>query len=301
MAEATFYNTPGPSADQTPNKLKRSLEKTSPKVSPPDKLIKTDSGGLTEAQSPITAMETIQTDTVDNSPVVESIITALSSPEFMATFEKIIDKCVTKHFGPLASTIQDQAKQIDFLEKKVDKLSYELNQSVLKVDELEQYDRRNSLRLSVNTKEEDVENTDEIVVNVAKKLGVDIECSDISRSHRVGRPGSKPRPILVKFVSYRMREKLYSNRKKMAKNTYISEDLTRYRQGLFYKARHEQKKGVFSHAWTKDGRVLARLQGGRVIVIREPCDLLAGNKDGDQQQQKGVVVTRIDPQAGQEQ
>ena len=87
----------------------------------------------------------------------------------------------------------------------------------------------------------------------------------------------------------------------MAKNTYISEDLTRYRQGLFYKARQEQKKGVFSHAWTKDGRVLARLQGGRVIVIREPCDLLAGNKDGDQQQQKGAVVTQTDPQAGQEQ
>ena len=91
----------------------------------------------------------------------------------------------------------------------MDKLSNELNQSVLKVDELEQYDRRNSLRLSLNTKEEDAENTDEIVMNVAKKLGVDIECSDISRSHRVGRPGSKPRPILVKFVSYRMREKLY--------------------------------------------------------------------------------------------
>ena len=119
----------------------------------------------------------------------------------------------------------------------MDKLSNELNQSVLKVDELEQYDRRNSLRLSLNTKQEEVENTDKIVVN-----GVDIECSDISRSHRVGRPGSKPRPILVTFVSYRMREKLYSNRKKMVKNTYISEDLTRYRQGLFYKARQEQKR-----------------------------------------------------------
>ena len=105
MAEASLYNTPGPSANQTPNKLKRSLD--TPKDSPPDKLIKTDSGRLTEAQSPITAMETIQTATVDNSPGVESIITALSSPEFMATFEKIIDKCVTKHFGHLASTIQD--------------------------------------------------------------------------------------------------------------------------------------------------------------------------------------------------
>ena len=171
MAEASFYNIPDPTADQTPNKLKRSLEKISPKVSPPDKLIKTDSGRLTEAQSPITAMETIQTDTVDNSPVVESIITALSSPEFIATFEKIIDKCVTKHFGPLASTMEDQAKEIVFLEKK------------------------------------------------------------------------------------------WTN-------------------------------------WTKDGSVLARLQGGRVIVIREPCDLLAGNKDGDQQQQKGAVVTQTDPQAG---
>ena len=36
-------------------------------------------------------------------------------------------KCVTKHLVTLASTIQDLAKQIDFLEKKVDKLSDELN------------------------------------------------------------------------------------------------------------------------------------------------------------------------------
>ena len=28
---------------------------------------------------------------------------------------------------------------------------------------------------------------------------------------------------------------------------------------------------------------------------------MAGNKDGDQQQQKGAVVTQTDPQAGQEQ
>ena len=81
----------------------------------------------------------------------------------------------------------------------MDKLSNELNQSVLKVDELKQYDWRNSLRLSLNTKEEDAENTDEIVVNVAKKLGVDIECSDISRSHRSADPTDQPiPPILVK-------------------------------------------------------------------------------------------------------
>ena len=71
----------------------------------------------------------------------------------------------------------------------------------------------------------------------------------------------------------------------------------------FIKLNRNKERGVFSHAWTKDGRVLARLQGGRVIVIREPCDLLAvaGTKDGDQQQQKGAVVTQTDPQAGQEQ
>ena len=182
----------------------------------------------------------------------------------------------------------------------MDKLSNELNQSVLKVDELEQYDRRNSLRLSLNTKEEDAENTDEIVMNVAKKLGVDIECNDISRSHRVGRSGSKPRPILVKFVSYRMREKLYSNRKKMAKKTYISEDLTRYRQGLFYKARQKRAFSPMPGPRMK-GCLHACKVGVFKIVIREPCDLLAGNKDGDQQQQKGAVVTQTDPQAGQEQ
>ena len=82
-------------------------------------------------------------------------------------------------------------------------------------DNLEQYSRRNSLRISGIPEEPD-ENTDQRVIQLAGGLGIDISPNDIDRSHRVGkleldrgRTGRGPlktkrrkRDILVKFARY---------------------------------------------------------------------------------------------------
>ena len=71
------------------------------------------------------------------------------------------------------------------------------------IDRLEQYSRRDSVRVC-GIAETDNENTRDIVVRVAKDMGVDISPNDISVSHRVGGPrrgrSDKTRPILAKFV-----------------------------------------------------------------------------------------------------
>ena len=85
-----------------------------------------------------------------------------------------------------------------------------------KVDQAEQYSRRNCLRIS-GVKEHPFESTDDIVLKMAADIESEVQLSDIDRSHRVGNPKtprSKPRDIIVKFATYRSRRSFYKQRKR---------------------------------------------------------------------------------------
>ena len=77
------------------------------------------------------------------------------------------------------------------------------------------------------------ENTNEYIINPTRDLGVEVELNDIERSHRIGKPRAlgRPRDIIVKFVSYRIRRKVYGVRTqtkvKGFRGVYINEDLTK--------------------------------------------------------------------------
>ena len=126
------------------------------------------------------------------------------------------------------------------------------------LDELEQYGRRNSVRMWSKSEEKTGENTDQIVLEHAQKIGASIAAGDISRSHRVGRPRTgTTRAIIVKFVSYNKRREFYSKRKN-DQDVFISEDLTKRRSELLYKARLLRKSKQISQCWSADGRILVR-------------------------------------------
>ena len=93
-------------------------------------------------------------------------------------------------------------------------------------------------------------------------LGLEIKRMDIDRLHRVGRrrltrgnPKTKPRPVIVKFISYRTRADVF-RKKRILKGSgiAISESLTRKRMELL--------SSVTSHlnidvSWTLHGRIIA--------------------------------------------
>jgi len=54
-----------------------------------------------------------------------------------------------------------------------------------KVDDLEQYTRRNSVRI-MGIPETSNEDTDKITIAIAKKIGAEIDIDQTDRSHRVG-------------------------------------------------------------------------------------------------------------------
>ena len=71
------------------------------------------------------------------------------------------------------------------------------------------------------------------------ELGITVNDSDIDRVHRVGRGGLSPPQMIVKFTSYRAKERVVKNRSKLTgkKGFYINEDLTSYNLDLLRKAR----------------------------------------------------------------
>lgn len=143
----------------------------------------------------------------------------------------------------------------EVLVPEVTSLRTEVNDLKLRIDDIEQYTRRNCLKIS-GIPENSKDNTDQLVFNVVENLNLKeneekITIKDISRSHLVGKfyshPNSRPRDITVKFVSYRDRALIYGNKRNLkaynnnpTKKTdpiYINEALTRPRSELFRKTR----------------------------------------------------------------
>ena len=120
------------------------------------------------------------------------------------------------------------------LEESVPKTNLRILQNEERIDDLEQYSRTNSVRIS-GIPEEEEENTDRIAICIARAIGAKVELQDICRSHRVGNlninnnnndnnnenegnegntednitdseqpTSANPRNIIVKFVSFKI-------------------------------------------------------------------------------------------------
>ena len=128
-----------------------------------------------------------------------------------------------------------------------------------KIDDLEQYGRRTSLRIfNVPSREketsEDVRNQ---VVNMIKDAKIDLNESEIDRAHRIGKvvekdfngTKTKVQPIIVKFTTFRGRTNVYKQRK-LIPNVRTSLDLTKLRLDLLIKAREAVKniEGTFAYS-----------------------------------------------------
>ena len=187
---------------------------------------------------------------------------------------------IGQHFSVLQKDIKEKNDKISELEQKVEELT-------IKCDDLEQYSRRNLIRISGIT-ETAQEDTDDLVIKMANKImDIPLDLNEIDRSHRVGpkSPG-KERPILVKLTSYRSKVKLIRNRRKLntpnASNIvptngakiFINDDLTRRRAQLLYKARLLKKDNSINDAWSYDGRILAKDKANKIFPIMTERDLV---------------------------
>lgn len=197
-------------------------------------------------------------------PVTIEVIAQLVISNFAPKIDEIIRTSVNNVMAPIQHNLQQLTNDNDRLSHENGELRARVLNLENEVDQIEQYSRRNCARIS-GIPESTGESTDNIVLDLAKEMKVDLSLAEIDRSHRVGRiitPG-RPRQIIVKFTSYRARYKVFSKRRDMKtnpklKNIYVNEDLTYRRNKLLYEARQAVKNKHIIGAWSFDGSIFIK-------------------------------------------
>ena len=132
------------------------------------------------------------------------------------------------------------------------------------------------------------------IVNFSKEhLSLhDIGPDDIEEVTRLGRVREdKPREVLITFKSKQIRNKFYKRRKNLydasskrsSSGIYINEDLTPYRQRLYFDTRNLRKNAAIHSVWTAGGTIMVKLEENSIpkpiMTHRDLADLLRHNSD----------------------
>jgi exosome complex exonuclease DIS3/RRP44 len=192
---------------------------------------------------------------------------ALKDPEIQADLGSIVGVQIREELALLRADLKAKDKVISQLSQKVSSLE-------VQVEALEQYSRRNCLRLAgaPETENEDVVEKTLQIFNDKMELDPPITIDEIDRIHRIGKKeDSKTRGIIVKFATYRSRRRVLDSRKKLKSDSvplseamFLSEDLTRQRDKLLYEFRCLKRNKTIDDLWTHDGTVLIRDSHKRV-------------------------------------
>ena len=131
---------------------------------------------------------------------------------------------LNKNYDHAVKVNDKQRQEIRKLNQCTNDLKKQRNNEELKVDELEQYNRRQNL-IFEGVPQFQNENVTEIILSLASKLDVNVTANDISIAHRL--PVKRPRlnsesnvtnrrhpGIIVCFISRQKRNEMYLNRMK---------------------------------------------------------------------------------------
>lgn len=201
----------------------------------------------------------------------EALRDLLLEADFSAKLQQLVSAAVET--AVVRATEQCTAK-IEALESELKTTKEKLSSTEKRLDQLEQHSRQNCLVIS-GVPEKENENTDSLMLDVAKAAGVQLSPDDIDRSHRMGRAtGNRPRIIIAKFVSHNIRQKLFDARKDLSahrvrdhptlsrdviESVYIAECLTPKNQDLLYIARQLKKRNKLWAAYSTNGKVKVKL------------------------------------------
>lgn len=201
--------------------------------------------------------------------------------ELIPTISTLISSAVQAATEPIISKLNELSSG-ELYSEPSHKLKSVVQHQKLDIDRLEQYSRRDSIRIS-GLPEEQNENTNEKIVKIAKDLGLQIQLSDISVSHRLGKPNRAgrngnaptPRPVIAKFVRRDIKTQMCMKKKNLKNiqgcdGIYIDEDLTPLRYRIVRELRKEPGRFV----WTIDGKIHTKItkDGKDIKTVLETVD-----------------------------
>ena len=176
----------------------------------------------------------------------------------------------------LTSGVNALESQVHLLEGKIATQEMVSNLLEQKTDDLEAYSRRPCTILSgiQNPKKELWENIKTSVLENVQKTGLPLEERETNNDklHRDGRfdHETQTQPIIVKFRTHSFKEKIYHQRKKLAKGIKISPSLTKRRSDILQQVQHIIKEESSDDSPNEEGIVkfaFADVHGTLKIVL----------------------------------
>ena len=182
---------------------------------------------------------------------------------------------LTEDCDSLKQSNKLQTKDLRQSTKTTDTLQKSKFEDQLKIDEIEQYNKRQNLELQGIPVRKD-EDVTQITLDLTSKLDVDIKEEDISIAHRLpvkqrysqtrlNKPVNHP-TIIVQLVSRQMRNQIYDKRfnAKMIEDflvegmekLFINENLTQRRKHLFWLSKQKATKLEYKYFWIHNGQIL---------------------------------------------
>ncbi|CAG2218026.1 unnamed protein product [Mytilus edulis] len=149
-----------------------------------------------------------------------------------------------------------------------------------KCDDLEQHSRKYMLRFT-GVPFSYGENTDNKILQIASQMHVQMSQSDIVISHRTGKQHSdRPRPIIIRLSSHRVKESLlrlskFNRKNPQLANISINQELTMLRSKLAYYARFLVRNKKLKSTWVVDGKIYIVDNKDDKHIVRNNDDFIA--------------------------
>ena len=221
--------------------------------------------------------------------------------EINQTMKKLVDE-----IRELKAEIEVNKAELKEVKTENTKFKQAPNLNIFSTDALDQYGRRNNIRIhGVPEAPAEKDDGEEIVNEIAMELGIELQDWDIQRAHRLGSKRSnsacKPRPIIARFLNYKTRNQFLKAKSKLKSNpkfpnAFLTEDLTPLQSKLFHYVKDEcDDEFVMCHTlkgnirMKKSGRKAGKLikeglkdEGiGKWLYVTSPDDLFKHAIDVD--------------------
>jgi hypothetical protein len=180
--------------------------------------------------------------------------------------------------------LEKSKKREQALSEELTEAKFSASLALHKVNELEQYTRRNNVRIfgvseeGENDKSEGEHHSDQVCEKkvlqmLTKKLKVPVKSEDLEAVHRVGKVEGRegPRALIVRFVNRKKRQEVISARKALkGSGVVIVDDMTRTNIQTFEAVKRDD---LCKEAWTSQGRIYMKTVTERIVRVETQSQL----------------------------
>ena len=171
------------------------------------------------------------------------------------------------------SKIEEQKVENQKLREQIEKTNQNFES---KMNDMEQYSRKNSVRIS-GIRETGFESAEETIENVTETLNkafkhLNLQNEHINIAHRLGKKKNVPhatahRQIIVKFHLRMIKDSILKRRRELkGSNIFISEDLTSINQQVLACLRKKMPDEV-DQSWSRNGRQFYKAKSNKDKII----------------------------------